>query len=352
MKAIATLVTLAAAAAAEVINLTPSNFDEVVNGDKHVLVKFFAPWCGHCKAMAEDYITASDAFAKFPEVVIAEVDADAHKDLKERFGVTGFPKLKWFPKGSTTAEDYTAGRGVDDVITFVNSKAKTRAFVAKPASDVVVLTPSNFKTYMDKDAGMLLEFYAPWCGHCKKLAPIYEKVATTFVNEESVIVANVDADAHKSLGEPYGVTGFPTLKWIPADCHDAACAVDYSGLREGEAIVDFINDKMSTKRILGGRLSEDAGRYAHLDFLVPEFMTATDKQAIIDKAEEMVEEYPDSGFYVKVMKKIVKLADSSEEWIQNEVSRLTAMLDKSMTATKKDDFNKRLNIIKQFHSEL
>merc|ERR1711988_1488451 len=137
--------------------------------------------------MAEDYIAASNAFAQYSDtVVIAEVDADAHSALGGRFGVSGFPTLKWFPKGSTDAEDYSVGRGLDDIITYVNQKAGTKAFVAKAPSDVTVLTPSNFETYMAKDTGMLLEFYAPWCGHCKKLAPIYEKVATTFVNEPTV----------------------------------------------------------------------------------------------------------------------------------------------------------------------
>jgi len=352
MNFLATVVTLAAAVAADVVELTPDNFDEVVNGDKHVLVKFFAPWCGHCKAMAEDYISASNAFTKYSEVVIAEVNADAHKSLGGRFGVSGFPTLKWFPKGFTEAEEYSGGRGLDDIITFVNSKAGTMAFVAKPHSDVTVLTPSSFDTYMNKNVGMLAEFYAPWCGHCKKLAPIYEKVATTFVNEEAVVIANVDADAHKSLGSKFGVTGFPTLKWIPADCHDADCAEDYSGAREGENLVDFVNGKMATKRVFGGRLNDEAGRDPKLDAVVPKFMAAADKEAVITEAEGLAQDDKDATFYVKVMKKIVKLADEGEAWVKKEVSRLTGMLDKPVAATKKDEFNKRLNIIKIFHSEL
>jgi len=302
--------------------------------------------------MAEDYIAASNAFTKYPEVVIAEVDADKHGALGGRFGLSGFPTLKWFEKGTTEAEDYNAGRGLDDIVNFVNSKAKTKAFVPKPHSDVTVLNPSNFQTYMNKDAGMLLEFYAPWCGHCKKLAPIYEKVAATFLNEENVVIANVDADAHKSLGQPYGVSGFPTLKWIPADCHDADCAEDYNSPREGENLVEFVNNKMGTKRVLGGRLNDEAGRDANLDAVVPKFMAATDKEAIIAEAEGLASENADASFYVKVMKKIVKLADEGEAWVENEVARLAGMLEKPVASAKKDEFNKRLNIIKQFHSEL
>lgn len=346
------LIVLAATAAAEVIDLTPDNFDDVVNGDKHVLVKFFAPWCGHCKAMAEDYITASDAFKKYPEVVIAEVDADKHKSLGGKFEVSGFPTIKWFAKGSTEAVDYSGGRGLDDIINFVNGKAKTRAFVAKAPSDVTVLTPSNFRNYLDKDAGKLLEFYAPWCGHCKALAPVYEKVATTFANEDTVIVANVDADAHKSLGQKFDVSGFPTLKWLGADCHDKDCAEDYNAGREGDDLVKFINDKMGLKRVLGGGLSDDAGIDSKFDDIIPKFMDSTsDQEKVIEEAEKLATD-ADSSFYIKVMKHLVRLEDEGTAWLKKEVVRLAGMLDKPVAAKKKDEFTKRLNIVRQFHNEL
>lgn len=54
--------------------------------------------CGHCKSLAPTWEELADAFAKTPSVVIASVDADAHKSLGGRFGVTGFPTLKYFPK--------------------------------------------------------------------------------------------------------------------------------------------------------------------------------------------------------------------------------------------------------------
>jgi protein disulfide-isomerase A6 len=50
------------------------------------------------------------------------VDADSERDLGSRFGVTGFPTLKFFPKGSTTPEEYSGGRAVEDLVKFVNEK--------------------------------------------------------------------------------------------------------------------------------------------------------------------------------------------------------------------------------------
>ena len=54
--------------------------------------------------------------------MIAKVDADAHKSLGEKFGVKGFPTIKWFPKGSTEPSDYEGGRTASDVVEWVNKK--------------------------------------------------------------------------------------------------------------------------------------------------------------------------------------------------------------------------------------
>ena len=60
---------------------------------------------------------------------------------------------------------------------------------------------------------MLVEFYAPWCGHCKKLTPIYEELADKMADEEVEIV-KMDATAN-DVPPQYNVRGFPTLFWLP-----------------------------------------------------------------------------------------------------------------------------------------
>lgn len=74
--------TLAAAVLAivisgEVINLTPQNIDTVLDGTRHVFIKFYAPWCGHCKSLAPIYEELSKRFSHAStRVVVAKVDAD------------------------------------------------------------------------------------------------------------------------------------------------------------------------------------------------------------------------------------------------------------------------------------
>ncbi|WP_411025052.1 thioredoxin domain-containing protein, partial [Salmonella sp. s54836] len=118
---------------------------------------------------------------------------------------------------------------------------------------------------------MLVEFYAPWCGHCKSLAPIYEKLGTAYRNEDDVVIARVDADAHKSLGSLYGVSGFPTIKFFPKGNKEG---VDYSSGRDLDSFIQFLNDECAAYRTADGRLNEFAGVITDLDDEVDGFMDA------------------------------------------------------------------------------
>jgi protein disulfide-isomerase-like protein len=189
----------------------------VVGKGVGVFVEFFAPWCGHCKSLAPEYELVAQAFSKYKnQAVIASVDADAHRELGKRFEIKGFPSLRWFPAGSLTPESYNGGRTAAAIVDYVNEKAGSNARLVTKATSVVVLDESNFDAVvLDNTKDVLVEFYAPWCGHCKKLAPDYEVAAASLAGENGVVVASVDADKHKSLGERFGVTGFPTLKFFP-----------------------------------------------------------------------------------------------------------------------------------------
>jgi len=335
---------------AKVVDLTPDNFDSIVDGSKGAFVEFYAPWCGHCKSLAPEYEVVGEAFDKVSSVVIAKVDADAHRDLGGRFDVHGFPTLKWFPKGSTTPEAYEGGRTADDIINFVNGKAGTKAKVNKPPTAVVDLTPSNFDAIaLDPTKDVLVEFYAPWCGHCKHLAPDYEKVAAAFVNEPNVVVAKVDADAHKDLGSRYGVTGFPTLKWFGKDSKTEPQT--YENARDVQSFVDFLNNKAGTDRSVNGRLGKNSGRVSTLDAIAAKFVDAADKAALVKEAEAAVAALTGAAkengkYYLKV---IGVLQSKGKAFLESEPGRLDRMLEGAgVTSAKVDEFTIRKNILAAF----
>lgn len=155
------------AARSAVIDLIPSNFDDVVlKSGKPTLVEFFAPWCGHCKTLAPIYEDLAFNFEHAKDKVqIAKVDADAQRDLGKRFGVQGFPTLKWFDGKSDTPSDYKKGRDIDALSDFVTEKTgvKSKKKLEVP-SDVQLLTDETFGKTVGGDKAALVAFTAPWCG--------------------------------------------------------------------------------------------------------------------------------------------------------------------------------------------
>jgi len=260
--------------------------------------------------------------------------------------VTGFPTIKFFPKGSTQAEDYNGGRDLESFANFLYEKTSVRAKIPRKEEYAAVLTDSNFdKIVMDETKDVLVEFYAPWCGHCKSLAPIWEKVAKTFKYEKNVVVAKIDADNYKTIGGRYEVQGFPTIKFFPKGNKKGEA---YEGGRSESDFINFLNEKAGTHRVVGGGLAEQAGRHSILDELAQKFFSSKDgRSSIVEEAKEAIKsiEHKWSEFYVKVMEKILKTSDS---YIQEELARLEKISSGAIAPEKADEFTIRRNILRSF----
>jgi len=77
---------------------------------------------------------------------------------------------------------------------------------------VLVLTDDTFDEAIAKYDNLLVEFYAPWCGHCKKLTPEYEGAAAVLSAQDPPrTIAKVDATENKGIADRMGIKGFPTL---------------------------------------------------------------------------------------------------------------------------------------------
>lgn len=114
---------------------------------------------------------------------------------------------------------------------------KSEAPPKKNDGPVKVVTAKTFDSIVAKGKTTLLEVYAPWCGHCKTLAPIYEKVGAAFKGDKNIVIAKFDGTAN-DLPPSAGleVKGFPTLALVTPE----GKTVTYTGDRTEEALIAFV----------------------------------------------------------------------------------------------------------------
>jgi protein disulfide isomerase family A protein 3 len=146
--------------------------------------------------------------------------------MKDEFSVDSFEKF---------VTDFEADK--------IEAYIKSEDVPADNSGPVKVAVAKNFEELVvESEKDVLVEFYAPWCGHCKKLTPIYDELGEKMA-DENVEIVKMDATAN-DVPSGYDVRGFPTLYWLPAGTKKP---VSYDGGRELDDFVKYIAEKATNE---------------------------------------------------------------------------------------------------------
>ncbi|KAF8655196.1 hypothetical protein AX16_003228 [Volvariella volvacea WC 439] len=257
--------------------LTPTNFKQITAHGTW-FVEHFSPWCHHCKAFAPTWekLVEEVKVLQLP-VELAQVNCASYGDLCEANGVTGYPQMTLYREGEAL-ETFKGSRELERLIAFLTSHSRpeprpniqvdaeaqinnaqeeqppavpqphtpehreqeSARVVANPQGEVLVLDGDSFEKELANGNPVFVKFYAPWCGHCKKLAPTWKQLARHMQNQ--LTIAEVNCDDNSSLCGSQGVQGYPTLKFYAP----GGVVSEYSGGRKLEQLKAFAEKASSS----------------------------------------------------------------------------------------------------------
>lgn len=230
-----------------------------------VVVAFTVSWCALCRGYQPEFARVAEAYEGLVEkktknpLVFATVNVDdgENRRLAKTFGVTSAPFVtvlrhkRWYvvdargevtvraPKrytgylgaaptaahvaavtgvaGAFAADDFGSDESANAATTDANVGTETIRRSKRPLRPYVEeLTNATVAAYVaDATKNVLVEFYAPWCGHCKRFEPFYYEVGAAFADVEDTRVARIDVDRYRDVAAAFEVSGLPSLQLFP-----------------------------------------------------------------------------------------------------------------------------------------
>ncbi|ALC48885.1 prtp [Drosophila busckii] len=233
------------------VELDPETFDTYIDAG-NVFVKFFAPWCGHCKRLHPLWEQLAEIMnIEEPKVTIAKVDCTKHQTLCADHQVTGYPTLRLFKLGEEESVKFKGTRDLPAITDFINQELNTPAeedineqqeAQANPnVGKVVDLNEDSFAKHVSS-GNHFVKFFAPWCSHCQRLAPTWEELAGELKAEPTVTISKIDCTQFRSICQDFEVKGYPTLLWI----EDGKKIEKYAGSRDLPTLKTYVEKMLGS----------------------------------------------------------------------------------------------------------
>ena len=250
-----------------------SNFDDkttnLIFGKSHPTITYFG-YKGKQWDLAEILMEkiVDKAMEKNLKVTMSEIKEGMGKKIAEFIGLkkSELPSIRIIDTRGKEVKKYIMEKEINEenILEFISDwekgilkpHIKTQEEPKNNKAPIKELVGKTFKKeVIDNDKDVMVVFYAPWCGHCKKLIPEYEKVAKKLKEKNpKLILAKMDATENEYEG--LEVMSFPTIKFFPGNRKDQK-PKNYSGDRTAKGIIEFLKENCFHKLILDEEKSGD-----------------------------------------------------------------------------------------------
>uniref|UniRef100_A0A8C6U971 Protein disulfide isomerase family A, member 5 n=1 Tax=Neogobius melanostomus TaxID=47308 RepID=A0A8C6U971_9GOBI len=207
--------------------------------ERPILMMFYAPWCGVCKRMQPIFQQAATETKGRYVLAGMNVHPSEFDGLKQEYNVKGYPTFCYFEKGKFLHHYENYGATSKDIPSGPAAKDPEVPW-SESDSPVFHLTDESFDSFLEEHTAALIMFYAPWCGHCKKMKPEYDEAAEVLnkASDSPGVLAALDATVHKAAGDRFKISGFPTVKYFV----NGEEKYTLPHLRSKEKIIEFMHN--------------------------------------------------------------------------------------------------------------
>ncbi|XP_070166517.1 thioredoxin domain-containing protein 5 homolog [Polyergus mexicanus] len=247
------------------LQYTSENFSTAIETMDH-FVMFYAPWCGHCQRLGPIWEQLAEILNEEDSSLrTAKVDCTTEITLCSEQDVTGYPTLKFYKTGETKGIKFRGTRDLPSLFAFINEQLASSFTIEDVApsppeavNGLLELTEKTFEKHVSF-GHHFVKFYAPWCGHCQKLAPTWDKLANSLRNDDIVSISKIDCTQHRSICGQFDIKGYPTLLWI----EDGKKIDKYTGERTHEELKAYVSMMLSKSADQSSQQREDNDSALH-----------------------------------------------------------------------------------------
>jgi protein disulfide-isomerase A6 len=282
--------------------------------------------------MAPHFLEASYTF---PSVFFGGIDCVSQKSLCELFNVETYPTVHLFLPGSHEGIDYDGDHSPRSLVEFVEMHTSYTA--ARTSERLVEVNPVRWDRFVTSGCCHFLFAYTSNSAPYKHTLVQFQETAAAFDPDENITLGTLACDKFQELCQPLKIRTFPSLRLLKNGVW-----TEYTGERYLGPMVRFLNEECGTDRGTDGLLSDKAGTIATADALVPEFLGAEDKRAVIEKMKGI----EGADVYVRVMERFLTNGRAA---LEKDVASMRALIsERKGSLSSIDRVKMRYNVFVKF----